>query len=102
MPHGDEQRPGECPLRLIRQDRHQDHAPCTVLKRFDYIAINSLTQKSTKKKTDLILESIRCYDIEADQRFKMDAMMGYMVFQKAHHQNRSRIVCPSERERRGG
>lgn len=40
----------------------------------------ALIKKSAKKKTDLIIESIRGCSIESDQRFKMNAAMSHMAF----------------------
>jgi len=47
---------------------------------FDEEACKALIQKSAKRKTDLILESVRGCSIEADQRFKMNAAMTHMAF----------------------
>jgi transposase len=40
----------------------------------------SLIRKTAKRKTELILESIRGCSIEADQRFKMNAAMAHMAY----------------------
>ena len=45
---------------------------------FDEAAIKKLILKSAKKKTDLILESIRNFRIESDQRFKMNIVSAHM------------------------
>ncbi len=47
---------------------------------FDEEACKALIRKSAKKKTDLIIESIRGCSIESDQRFKMNAAMSHMAF----------------------
>jgi len=47
---------------------------------FDEEACKTLIKKSARKKTDLIIESIRGYSIESDQRFKMNAAMSHMTF----------------------
>jgi transposase len=47
---------------------------------FDEQACKALVRKSAKKKTDLIIESIRGGSIESDQRFKMSATMSHMMF----------------------
>jgi transposase len=47
---------------------------------FDEDKCKALINKSAKKKTDLILESIRGCNIEADQRFKMGAAMEHIDF----------------------
>lgn len=47
---------------------------------FDEDACKALIQKSAKKKTDLILESVRDCNIEPDQRFKMNAAVAHMDF----------------------
>jgi len=47
---------------------------------FDDEAIKRLIQKSAKRKTDLILESVRDCSIEPDQRFKMNAAMSHIAF----------------------
>lgn len=49
-------------------------------KVFDEETCKSLVRKSAKKKTDLIIESIRGSSIESDQRFKMNAAMSHMAF----------------------
>ena len=47
---------------------------------FDEDTCKTLIKKSAKKKTDLILESIRDCHIETDQRFKMNAAMSHMGY----------------------
>lgn len=47
---------------------------------FDEEICKTLVRKSAKKKTDLIIESIRGCTIESDQRFKMNAAMSHMAF----------------------
>jgi len=47
---------------------------------FDSELCKSLIQKSAKRKTDLILESVRGCSIESDQRFKMSAAMSHISF----------------------
>lgn len=47
---------------------------------FDEETCKTLIRKSAKKKTDLIIESIRGCSIESDQRFKMNAAMSHMAF----------------------
>lgn len=47
---------------------------------FDEEACKTLIKKSARKKTHLIIESIRGCSIESDQRFKMSAAMSHMVF----------------------
>ena len=47
---------------------------------FDEDAYRALIKKSAKKKTDLILASIRDCQIETDQRFKMNAAMEHIDF----------------------
>jgi hypothetical protein len=47
---------------------------------FDEKTCKALIRKSAKKKTDLIIESIRGGSIESDQRFKMNAAMSHMAF----------------------
>ena len=47
---------------------------------FDEETCKTLIKKSAKKKTDLIIESIRGCSIKSDQRFKMGAAMSHMTF----------------------
>mgnify|MGYP002410143520 FL=1 len=47
---------------------------------FNEEVCKTLVRKSAKKKTDLIIESIRGCAIESDQRFKMNAAMSHMAF----------------------
>lgn len=47
---------------------------------FNEEVCKTLIKKSAKKKTDLIMESIRGCSIESDQRFKMGAAMSHMTF----------------------
>ena len=47
---------------------------------FDEEKCKSLIKKSAKKKTDLILESIRDCSVESDQRFKMNAATSHIAF----------------------
>jgi transposase len=47
---------------------------------FDEEACKALIKKSAKRKTDLILESIRGCSIESDQRFKMNAATSHIAF----------------------
>lgn len=47
---------------------------------FDEDACKALIKKSAKKKTDLILASIRGCNVEADQRFKMEASMDHIDY----------------------
>ena len=47
---------------------------------FDGAAIEKLIQKSAKKKTELILESVKGCNITSDQRFKMKAAAKHMDF----------------------
>jgi transposase len=47
---------------------------------FDESYCKTLINKSAKKKTDLILESVRGCSIESDQRFKMDAARAHMAY----------------------
>jgi len=47
---------------------------------FDEEKCKTLIQKSAKKKTELILESIRGCQIESDQRFKMNEASGHMEY----------------------
>jgi hypothetical protein len=47
---------------------------------FDEELSKSMIQKSAKKKTELILESIRDCKIESDQRFKMNEAKEHMVY----------------------
>jgi len=47
---------------------------------FDEELCKKLIQKSAKKKTELILESIRGYMIEADQRFKMNEASAHVEY----------------------
>lgn len=47
---------------------------------FNEEACKALVKKSAKKKTDLIMASIRDCSIESDQRFKMSASMSHMHF----------------------
>jgi transposase len=47
---------------------------------FDEESCKKLIKKSAKKKTDLIMKSVRDCNIEADQRFKMDAAMNHMDY----------------------
>jgi transposase len=49
-------------------------------KVFDEEVCKTLIQKSARKKTELILESIRGCSIEPDQRFKMDAATAHISF----------------------
>jgi transposase len=49
---------------------------------FDEEVCKTLIKKSARKKTDLILESIRGCSIESDQRFKMNATTSHMAFLK--------------------
>lgn len=47
---------------------------------FDEETCKKLIKKSAKKKTGLIMKSVRDCNIEADQRFKMDATMNHMDY----------------------
>lgn len=47
---------------------------------FNEETCKALIKKSARKKTDLIIESIRGCSIESDQRFKMSAAMSHMNF----------------------
>jgi transposase len=47
---------------------------------FDEEICKALIKKSARKKTDLILESIRGCSIESDQRFKMNAATSHIAF----------------------
>jgi hypothetical protein len=47
---------------------------------FDEEVCKALIKKSARKKTNLILESIKGCSIESDQRFKMNAAMSHIAF----------------------
>jgi transposase len=47
---------------------------------FDEALCKTLIQKSAKKKTDLIIESIRGCSVESDQKFKMNEAMAHMKY----------------------
>jgi transposase len=47
---------------------------------FDEKIIGALIKKSAKKKTDLIIQSVKGCNVEADQRFKMNAATAHMDF----------------------
>jgi len=47
---------------------------------FDETKCKTLIKKSAKKKTDLILQSVKGCSVESDQKYKMNAAMAHMEF----------------------